>query len=302
MRRVLGIDAGGTKTVALLAEETGRVVSRAEGGGANLRTHGELGVEKVLHGLVEEVEGPGGPRPEALALGIAGADRPEDEAVLRAILRRLGFRDRVVVTNDARIAFVAGCSSARVGLALVCGTGSIAWGRNASGEVARSGGWGWHLGDEGSGFWIGVRAVREALRAEDGRGPVTRLQELLNDHFEIAAPGQILRSVYDGEFPRSRVAAFATRVEEAALSGDETARGILEAAVQELALAASSVRERLRLASTPHDVVLSGGTFAAVPTLEKAVAERLAAPGARVVLLREEPAMGAVSLALEALS
>lgn len=301
MRRVLGIDAGGTNTVALLAEETERVVSRAEGGGANLRTHGELGVEKVLHRLLEEVEDPGGPRPEALALGIAGADRPEDEVVLRAILRRLGFREKVVVTNDARIAFVAG-SASRVGLALVCGTGSIAWGRNAAGEVARSGGWGWHLGDEGSGFWIGVRAVREALRAADGRGPTTRLQELLNDHFEIATPGEILRAVYDGEFPRSRVAAFATRVEEAALGGDETARGILQAAIQELALAASSVRERLRLASGPHDVVLSGGTFAAVPTLEKSVAERLAAPGARVVLLREEPAIGAVRLALEALS
>ena len=216
MRRVLGIDAGGTKTVALLADETGRVVSRAEGGGANLRTHGELGVEKVLHHVLEAVEEPGRPRPEALAMGIAGADRPEDEVVLRSILRRLGFREKVVVTNDARIAFVAG-SSSRVGLALVCGTGSIAWGRNAAGEVARSGGWGWHLGDEGSGFWIGVRAVREALRAADGRGPATRLQELLNDHFQIATPGEILRAVYDGEFPRSRVAAFATRVEEAAL-------------------------------------------------------------------------------------
>ena len=301
MRRVLGIDAGGTKTVALLADETGGVVSRAEGGGANLRTHGELGVEKVLHHVLEAVEEPGRPRPQALAMGIAGADRPEDEVVLRSILRRLGFREKVVVTNDARIAFVAG-SSARVGLALVCGTGSIAWGRNAAGAVARSGGWGWHLGDEGSGFWIGVRAVREALRAADGRGPATRLQALLNAHFDIGTAGEILRAVYDGEFPRSRVAAFATRVEEAALGGDPAARGILEAAAQELALAASSVRERLGLASIPHDVVLSGGTFAAVPTLETAVAERLAMPGARVVLLREEPATGAVRLALEALS
>ncbi len=301
MRRVLGIDAGGTKTVALLADESGRVLARAQGGGANLRTHGELGVEKVLHQVLEEAEETGGPRPEALALGMAGADRPEDEVVLRAILRRLGFRERVVVSNDARIAFVAG-SPSRVGLALVCGTGSIAWGRNAAGEVARSGGWGWQLGDEGSGLWIGVRAVREALRAADGRGPATRLQDLLNEHFEIAAPGEILRAVYDGEFPRSRVAAFATRVEEAALGGDATAGGILETAARELALAASSVRDRLRLAPSAHDVVLSGGTFAALPTLERAVATSLEAPGARIVFLREEPATGAVRLALEALS
>lgn len=301
MRRVLGIDAGGSKTVALLADAAGRVLGRAQGGGANLRTHGELGVEKILHGLLEELGEPGGPRPEAVALGIAGADRPEDDAVLRAILRRLGFRDRVVVTNDARIAFVAG-SPGRVGLALVCGTGSIAWGRNARGDVARAGGWGWHLGDEGSGFWIGVRAVREALRASDGRGPSTRLQESLIAHFEIARPEQILRAVYDGEFPRHRVADFAVRVEEAALSGDEAARSILAAASNELVLAAASVRERLGLSGSPHDVVLSGGTFRAVPTLEAAVAERLAAPGARIEKLREEPAAGAVRLAVEALA
>jgi N-acetylglucosamine kinase-like BadF-type ATPase len=297
---VLGIDAGGSKTVALLADVSGSVIGRAEAGGANLRVHGELEVEKVLFGLLEKLP-PEARRAEALAIGIAGADRPEDEHVLRAILARLGFRERVVVTNDARIAFVAG-SPSRVGLALVCGTGSIAWGRNASGDVARAGGWGWHLGDEGSGFWIGVRAVREALRAEDGRGPATRLQESLIAHFEIARPEQILRAVYDGEFPRHRVAAFAVRVEEAALAGDEAARSILAAAANELVLAAASVRERLHLASDSYDVVLSGGTFQAVPTLEDAVAGRLAAAPARIVRLREEPATGAVRLAVEALS
>jgi N-acetylglucosamine kinase-like BadF-type ATPase len=300
MASVLGIDAGGTKTVALLAGRSGNVVGRAEGGGANLRTHGELEVEKVLYGLLERLP-PEARRADAVAIGIAGADRPEDSQVLRAILARLGFRDGVVVTNDARIAFVAG-SPSRVGLALVCGTGSIAWGQNAMGEVTRAGGWGWHLGDEGSGFWIGVRAVREALRAADGRGPATRLQDSLIAHFEIAKPEQILRAVYDGEFPRHRVSAFAVRVEEAALAGDEAARSILAAASNELVLAAASVRERLRLGAEAHDVVLSGGTFRAVPTLEDAVAARLDAPPARIVRLREEPAVGAVRLAVEALS
>ena len=299
-RRVLGIDAGGSKTVAVLADETGRELGRSEGGGANLRTHGELEVEKVLFRLLEKLP-PEARRADAVAIGIAGADRPEDAEVLRAILARLGFPERVVVTNDARVAFVAG-SPSRVGLALVCGTGSIAWGRNAAGEVARAGGWGWQLGDEGSGLWIGVRAVREALRAADRRGPATRLQESLIAHFEIARPEQILRAVYDGEFPRHRVAAFAVRVEEAALAGDEAARSILAAAANELVLAAASVREQLRLASAAYDVVLSGGTFRAVPSLEDAVAVRLDVAPARIVRLREAPARGAVTLAIEALS
>jgi N-acetylglucosamine kinase-like BadF-type ATPase len=300
MRYVLGIDAGGTKTRALLADENASVVGSALGGGANLKTHGELEVEKVLHAVIEEALGPAVARPEALALGIAGADRPADEAVLRGILRRIGFRDRVVVTNDARIAFVAG-SERRVGLALVCGTGSIAWGRNRAGEIARSGGWGWHLGDEGSGFWIGERAIREVLRAADGRGPATSLDGPLSEHFEIARPEQILYAIYDREFPRTRVARFAPRVEEAALAGDSVAKAILSDAAGELVRAAQSVRDRLRLEEGPYDVVLSGGTFAAVPTLEAEVARRLSTANAWVRNLAEEPAMGAVRLAIEAL-
>lgn len=300
MRHVLGIDAGGTKTRALLADERARVVGGALGSGANLRTHGELEVEKVLHAVIEEACAAAGTRPEAVALGIAGADRPADEAVLRAILRRIGFRDRVVVTNDARIAFIAG-SEERVGLALVCGTGSIAWGRSRSGEVARSGGWGWHLGDEGSGFWIGERAIRDVLRAADGRGPATSLDRALSQHFEIGRPDQILYAIYDGEFPRTRVAKFAARVEEAAAAGDAVAKRILDDAAAELVRAATSVRDRLRLEESPYDVVLSGGTFAAVPTLAAEVARRLATPIARVRLLSEEPAMGAVKLAIELL-
>jgi N-acetylglucosamine kinase-like BadF-type ATPase len=300
MRHVLGIDAGGTKTRALLADETGRVVAGAKGGGANLRTHGELEVEKVLHSVVDQAEAEAGVRAEALALGIAGADRPEDHAVLREILRRIGFRNRVVVTNDARIAFVAG-SPLQVGVALICGTGSIAWGRNASGETARAGGWGWHLGDEGSGFWIGERAIREVLRAADGRGPATSLDRPLFEHFGIEKPEEILRAVYDGEYPRHQVAMFSARVEESARGGDAVAREILAKASDELVAAARSVISRLDLATAPYDVVLSGGTFAALPGLAESVRATLAAAPARVRHLKEEPAMGAVRLALNEL-
>ncbi len=300
MRHVLGIDAGGTKTRALLADETGRVIAGAHGDGANLRTHGELEVEKVLHSVIETAEAQAGFRAEALALGIAGADRPEDHAVLRDILRRIGFKNRVVVANDARIALVAG-SALRVGLALVCGTGSIAWGRNARGEIARAGGWGWHLGDEGSGFWIGEHAIRDVLRATDGRGPTTLLEKPLFEHFGIERPEQIVRALYDRDYPRHQVAMFAVRVAEAAARGDAVAGRILSAASEELVLAAGSVIRRLELEQAPYDVVLSGGTFAALPALEESVRGRLATPRARLLRLEEEPAMGAVKLALEEL-
>jgi N-acetylglucosamine kinase-like BadF-type ATPase len=300
VRHVLGIDAGGTKTRALLATEDEEVLATASGGGANLRTHGELAVEKVLHTVAEEVSSAAGARPDAVALGIAGAGRPKDAAVLREILRRIGFRERVVVTSDAHIAFVAG-SPRRVGVALVCGTGSIAWGRNAAGETARAGGWGWHVGDEGSGFWVGELAIRRVLRALDGRGPSTALEKALLRHFSIERPEEIVNAIYDGDYPRHHVALFAVSVEQAARAGDAVAGRILAEAVDELVLDAQSVIARLGLSGGAHDVVLSGGTFRALPGLERAVAGRLAAPGATVMPLEAEPARGAVKLALEEL-
>jgi N-acetylglucosamine kinase-like BadF-type ATPase len=303
MRHVLGIDAGGTKTRALLADQDGKVVAAASGPGANLRTHGELLVEKVLHALVERTEAEAGVKADAIALGIAGADRADDQEVLLAILRRIGFRDRVVVTNDARIAFVAG-SPLRVGLAVVCGTGSIAWGRNARGEIARAGGWGWHVGDEGSGFWIGERAIRAALRASDGRGSETALTGALLEHFRLSRMDELVRRVYDAEYPRHDVALFAVRVSGAARAGDPVAASILADAAGELVLAAKSVIARLGLGrnETGYDVVLSGGTFAALPDLRESVAASLSGRSASVRTLELEPAVGAVRLALEELA
>src|SRR5262245_53533899 len=144
--RVIGIDAGGTKTVGLLADGDGRVLAEARDAGANLHTHGELGVEKVIDSLLERLTA-GGPV-DALCMGIAGVDRPEDEAVVRGILRRLGHRERTRVVNDATIALVAGAPE-RYGIVVLSGTGSIAHGGDRAGASARSGGRGAVLAAQG---------------------------------------------------------------------------------------------------------------------------------------------------------
>src|SRR5438034_11211869 len=105
MRYVVGIDAGGTKTVGLLADENGQILSEARGGGANLQTHGELEVEKVFDTIMETLARDR--HISAVGLGIAGVDRPHDETVIRSILRRLGHRETARVVNDAAIALVA---------------------------------------------------------------------------------------------------------------------------------------------------------------------------------------------------
>ena len=108
MLHVLGIDAGGTKTVCLLADEHGTVIAEARRGGANLQAAGELEVEKVLHDVMEEAIGARDVVPAAICLGIAGVDRPADTAVIRGIMKRIGFKARTIVVNDALVALEAG--------------------------------------------------------------------------------------------------------------------------------------------------------------------------------------------------
>src|SRR5512142_2230044 len=106
--QVLGIDAGGTKTVCCLADGDGRVLAEARGGGANLQAEGELGVEKNLHAVMAQVLGESGRAVAAVCLGMAGVDRAGDGAVVQGIMRRIASRSRVVVVNDALVALVAG--------------------------------------------------------------------------------------------------------------------------------------------------------------------------------------------------
>src|SRR5262245_16988589 len=181
---VLGIDAGGTKTVCLLANECGELLAEARRGGANLQAVGELEVEKVLHEVMEEALGGYDVVPQVICLGIAGVDRADDAGVVRSIMRRIGYKARCLVVTDALAALDAG-APAQPGVVVIAGTGSISYGRNASNQAARAGGWGFVLGDEGSGYWIGRAALRAVLREADRRGPETKLTELLLRYYNI---------------------------------------------------------------------------------------------------------------------
>jgi N-acetylglucosamine kinase-like BadF-type ATPase len=298
VRYVIGIDAGGTKTVGLLGDEAGAVLREARSGGANLRLQGELSVEKSLFQVIDALDAP---QPvDALCLGIAGVGNDADREVVRDVLRRLGIRRAVRIVNDAEIALIAGAPDGH-GIVLVSGTGSIAFGIDPSGKSARSGGWGYLLGDEGSAFWLGHAAVRAGIRAADGRGPATALFKLICEHLEVREPAQLVEWFYDQELSRSRVAQLARLVEEAAADGDEKAQDLLDQAVRHLARAARAVERQLDFPG-PYPLVLSGGAFRACPSLARRLEARLDdLPLARVVRLEAEPATGAVKLALELL-
>jgi N-acetylglucosamine kinase-like BadF-type ATPase len=297
---VLGIDAGGSKTLCLLADAEGRIVAEGRGGGANLQAHGELHVEKVLHQVIDDAMADRAVAVAALCLGLAGMDREDERQIVRSILRRLGFKTHTLVVNDALIALVAGAGDAP-GIVIIAGTGSIAYGTSPAGVAARAGGWGHILGDEGSGYWIGRRALLAVMRAADGRGPATALTSLLLRHFDVASPDQLVSAIYDRGAERQVLAATGVIVEQARAAGDIVAGEILQQAAVELTTAAHSVADRLNIRGDAFPIVLAGGMFRAVPWLVDTVTRHLreVAPRSTVSRLTAEPAVGAVRLALK---
>jgi N-acetylglucosamine kinase-like BadF-type ATPase len=297
---VLGIDAGGTKTVCQLADDRGEVIAEARRGGANLQASGELEVEKVLHDVMNDAIGDREINPSAICLGIAGVDRPDDARTVGGIMRRIGSKARILVVNDALVALEAGAPG-EPGVVVIAGTGSISYGRNDRNEAARAGGWGYVLGDEGSGYWIGRAAVRAVLREADRRGPKTQLTGLLLKYFQIDRAQNLIHEVYHGTLRPAAIAALAQSVHAAFKAGDSVAIGILRGSADELESSALSVARRLDLVGSSFPFVLAGGMFKAVPWLYEELERRLplAAPTSRIIRLDVEPAIGAVRLALQ---
>ena len=299
---VLGIDVGGTKTVCLLADERGEILTEARGGGANLQVAGELEVEKILHQVMEEALRDEPIVPAAICLGVAGVDRKEDSQVVHGIMRRIGFKARVLVVNDALIALAAGVGDAP-GVVIISGTGSIAYGRSSHDRAARAGGWGHVLGDEGSGYWIGRHALRAVVREADGRGRATALTPRVLAHFEVATPGDLVHEIYYRHLRRQSIAALGPVVQRARDEGDEVAAAILHTAAAELVIAARSVVTQLEMSHEKFLFVLAGGVFRVVPWLADELIQRLpdVAPLSQAQRLDVEPAVGAVRLALQEL-
>lgn len=300
---VLGIDVGGTKTVCLLADEGAHVIAEGREEGANLQGAGELALEKVLHSVMEKTLDGTGVIPSAICLGIAGVDRASDEAVVRSIMNRIGYKARILVVNDALIALQAGVGDS-AGIVIVSGTGSIAYGRNDRGEASRAGGWGYVLGDEGSGYWIGRLALRAVVRHADGRGRITSLTPRLLAHFGVERATELIHKVYHEELSPRSIAAVAKYVQHARDEDDMVAAGILNRAADELMTAATAVMARLELTETAFRFVLAGGMFHAVPWLCDQMQLLLPALArhSTVMRLNQEPALGAVLLALAELN
>jgi N-acetylglucosamine kinase-like BadF-type ATPase len=302
---VLGVDGGGTKTVCLLVDAQRRERGRGVAGPSNRYAVGDGPAESALRqAILGALESGGAETADvgAICLGLAGMDRRADVAVIRTMVGRVVAMPRVLVYNDAVIALAGGVGRL-YGVVLIAGTGAIAYGVNAQGQTRRASGWGHLLGDEGSGYDVGLKALRAVLRAHDGRGPATMLQGMVMETWGLTAPEQLIGLVYAPDFSRWRIAALLPLVDHAAGLGDAVARELLAAAGREIGLAAAAVIRGLCMEAEKFDVALAGGAFQTRHGLRQAVraAVKAVAPRARLVSPRHEPAMGAALLAWQAL-
>jgi N-acetylglucosamine kinase-like BadF-type ATPase len=195
--------------------------------------------------------------------------------------------------SDAELVLAAG-TPAGWGVALICGTGSIAWGRAPDGRSARAGGWGYLLGDEGSGYDIALRALRLATQTADRRAAAPALLQAALDHWGLQEPEQLIGQVYRLETTRAEIAALAPRVVALADAGEPAAMHLLDDASGELAQLVVAVACKLDLIAPP--VALAGGLLGACEQLRGGIAVYLGVePGALMYV--EEPARGAVTIA-----
>jgi N-acetylglucosamine kinase-like BadF-type ATPase len=269
-RYFLGVDGGQSSTTAIIGDEAGRVLGMGRAGPCNhvASAEGKTKFVDAIQGSLNAAGSEAGLDPSRIrfysaCLGFSGG--PVDK---EAILREMIQSERMIVTNDALVA-LSGATAGQPGLIAIAGTGSIAFGRNSSGNTARAGGWGYMFGDEGSGFYITRQALRAALRSEEGWGPATSLRSILLQATGAPDINQLLHRLYTPEFPRPRIASLAKLVDEAAENSDATAGNILNEAAQQLAILVAAVRGQLFHPGEAAHVSYAGGVFRSHILLER---------------------------------
>lgn len=267
-----GIDGGGTKTVVVIVDRRGQERARVHTGTSNAAIVGHDSAATVLKEAVLRAANEANARlPLAGAwFGLSGSDRPEDHRRLQPALENVTRSIRF--TNDAEL--ILGGLPGRVGVALVAGTGSIAFGVNGGGERARAGGWGHIFSDEGSGYDITRKMLNAFALEADGRGPVTSLTTRLMERLTLDEPHQVISHVYASAMTKADLAALSVIVFEEANAGDRVATGIISSAANDLADLADAVATRLELDGV-LDLAVTGGLFLHEPTFTERVLRAL---------------------------
>lgn len=303
---VIGIDGGATKTTAVLADLKSNILSEKTSGPANFLIIGTDKVAKTISDLILDLCNDAEiniQNIEAVCMGLTGAGREDDakkikDAVLDYWQKNYSSQIKnLIVTSDARIA-LEGAFSGRPGIILIAGTGSIIFGKDRTGQLYRVGGFGRYIGDEGGGYSIGRLGLQAVAKSLDGRGPETKLFQILNEKFGITTAEDLINKVYKENLD---FAAIAPYVIQCAEEGDEACREILRKEAEELVLHIKAIKDKIKVRTVYISFLgglLSGENYYS-KLLRKIILQKV--EGVNVILPEHPPAYGAVLLAMDAI-
>lgn len=301
MRLWIGIDGGATKTRAVAVGEDGKVVAEGLAGATNYQI---VGVDTACRHLQQALQSAlinlNTPSIAGMVGGFAGFDGPADVEPVRRIMENAAAELSVsewCAVNDS-VAAWSGALAGEAGVIVISGSGAAALAVGSNGVSVHADGWGHWLGDEGSGFDIGRRGLRAAVRCADQRGPATQLLDRLIARFGDEWPSWVTSlNAMPGDAAHAQIASFAPDVVESAANGDVVARDVLGRAAASLAQSAASVIRRAQLPSP--QVATVGSLFVYSQILYNEFGKHLAelVPDATVDRPKLQPAEGAALLA-----
>jgi N-acetylglucosamine kinase-like BadF-type ATPase len=306
---LLGVDGGGTSTVAILGRDDGMPIGKGAAGPSNAKAVGNAAARQALQDAISAAFASAGlvARPAAVAcLGLAGFDRPEDKQFLGQWAESGHWAERLLLVNDGDLVVAAGTPEGW-GVGIIAGTGSIAVARAADGRKARAGGWGHLIGDEGSAYSTVLSALRKVARRADRRESSAVQPDPLTAHLcralGIGGPDQLVSALYAPGFDRSKIAALAPAVLAAADLDPCIALELLRPAGAELAQMAIAAARAVGWNSGPLPLAMAGGFLLSSSVISGTLVDELLTHGYQPVSAAvTEPAQGALVLARKSLA
>ena len=313
-RCVLGIDGGGTKTVCVLATLDGKVIGRGSGGTTNPNLVSALEINETLQKAIQEaIQNLPELQIEAVCAGIAGVGASEEKQVevsnvigqilstppfCHALSKRFNPSVNIEVVSDVVITLVAGAGK-RHGIVAISGTGSVVYGETVKGQRIKVGGWGYQL-DEGSGYAIGRKAIKEILRAYDANGKTTLLAQKVLNVWNLSSMQDVVDYIYQKTTKPTDIANLAKIVNSAASAGDESAKDILRKTAKGLYFNIAAAIKQIDFGKEGATLVLSGGVLTNIKIVSEIIIKKVRAelPAITAIQLCREPVKGAIILAL----
>ena len=313
-RCVLCIDGGGTKTVCVLATLDGKVIGRGSGGTTNPNLVSALEINETLQKAIQEaIQNLPELQIEAVCGGIAGVGASEEKRVevsnvigqilstppfCHALSKRFNPSVNIEVVSDVVITLVAGVGK-RHGIVAISGTGSVVYGETVKGQRIKVGGWGYQL-DEGSGYAIGRKAIKEILRAYDANGKTTLLAQKVLNVWNLSSMQDVVNYIYQKTTKPTDIANLAKIVNSAASAGDESAKDILRKTAKDLYFNIAAAIKQIDFGKEGATLVLSGGVLTNIKIVSEIIIKKVRAelPAITAIQLCREPVKGAIILAL----